>query len=323
MKDLSIVIVTYNSKDFLRTCLNSVILQTKGISFETIVVDNASSDQTRDLIEKEFPDVKFIRNDHNVGFAAANNLAIKETSSRYVLLLNPDTEILDGAIQKMIQFMDEHSKAGISSCKLMYQDGSFQANAYSFPTIWNMFTEATFLYRLFPKTKLFGSYHLTYLDYSKDNQVDWLIGAFYLIRREVIKTIGLLDEQYFMYTEDLDYCYLAKKAGFEIWYSPKAKIYHFYGGMSGISERSVVWTHRSQILFYKKYFESAKIFTLILFKCVGLILRMLRYFIVGMLTADKKLLKKAWLAIFSLFRIIFSRWNYQHGYSVRADQWEV
>ncbi len=323
MKDLSIVIVTYNSKDFLRTCLHSVIQQTTGISYEIIVVDNASTDQTRELMASEFPDIAFFRNEHNVGFAAANNQAVKETTSRYVLLLNPDTEILDGAIQKTIRFMEEHPKSGICSCKLMYQDGRFQANSYSFPTVWNMFSEATFMYRLFPKTKLFGSYHLTYLDYAKDNQVDWLIGAFYLIRREVIDTVGLLDEQYFMYTEDLDYCYLAKKAGFEVWYTPCAEIYHFYGGMSGINLRSVVWTHRSQILFYQKHFSYFKKLMLVLMKYFGLTLRVIRYLTIGIVSLDKLLLKKAWYSIFSMMRMLTSRWKYINGVKGRAEQWEI
>ncbi len=322
-KDLSIVIVSYNAVHFLRKCLKSVIIQTEGISYEIIVVDNASTDETQQLMTLEYPGIQFLRNEQNVGFAAANNMAISETNSRYVLLLNPDTEVLIGAIQKTLHFMDENPKAGISSCKLLYQDGRFQANAYSFPTVWNMFAEATFLYKIFPKTKLFGSYHLSYLDYTKDNQVDWLIGAFYMIRREVIDTIGLLDEQYFMYAEDLDYCYMAKKAGFEVWYTSCAEIFHFYGGISGINKRVAVWTHRSQIVYYKKHYGLAKIYSLIFLKCFGLLLRIIRYVLTGILVADKILLNKAWYSTYSFYKILVSRWNYVHGYQGKTTQWEI
>jgi GT2 family glycosyltransferase len=226
MRDLSIVIVSYNTCGLLRTCLSSIYRETAHIDFEIVVVDNASTDGSIEMITSDYPAVKILRNDHNSGFAAANNIAIRKSSARFVLLLNPDTEILDGAIQKTIRFIEAHPKAGIVGCKLKYPDGRFQPSAYSFPTVWNMFAEATFLYRVFPKTKLFGGYHLTYLDYSHDVQVDWLIGAFLLIRREVIDTVGMLDEQFFMYAEDTDYCYMAKQAGFEVWFTPRGEIFH-------------------------------------------------------------------------------------------------
>ncbi|HJW27806.1 MAG TPA: glycosyltransferase family 2 protein, partial [Saprospiraceae bacterium] len=255
MLDVSIITVGTNEMHWLRPCLQSVFEQTRGIAFEMIVVDNASSDGTGEMLSREFPQVKVLRNDRNLGFAASNNKAILISSGRYILLLNPDTRILNGAIQETVAFMDSHSRAGLVGCKLKYPDGRFQPTAYSFPTVWNMFAEAIFLYKVFPKTKLFGSYHLSYLDYDSDVEVDWLIGAYFLIRREVTQKIGILDEQFFMYTEDTDYCYRIKQAGYEVWFTSKAEVEHYYGGFSGINRRVVVWTHRSQVLFYQKHYS--------------------------------------------------------------------
>jgi GT2 family glycosyltransferase len=322
MKDVSIIIVDTNEWRVLETALRSVFKETKGITFEVTVVDNASTDGSGENIARLFPQVNVIRNEYNMGFAAANNRAIRTSKARYVLLLNPDTEVLDGAIQKTVKFMDEHPKAGILGCRLIYPDGRFQHTTYSFPTVWNMFSEATFLYKIFPRTKIFGSYHLSYLDYDQDVQVDWLIGAYFLIRREVIETVGLLDEQIYMYAEDLDYCYRTKKAGFEIWLTPRARVIHYYGGISGVNKRVAVWTHRSQVLFYTKHFSWPKSRSLILIKYFGLVLRTIWYFIAGVFTANKRLFRKSWYAIFSIYKLLISHWRYVPGYHTNVRPWE-
>ena len=323
MLDLSIILVGYNSCGALQKCLRSVYAQTSGTSFEVILVDNGSADGTEQMITAEFPSVKFVQNGRNRGFGAAVNQGIRETQSRCVLLLNPDAEIVNGAIQKTVRFFDEHPKAGIVGCSLKYPDGRIQASAYSFPTVWNMLSEATFLYKFFPKTRLFGGYHLTYLNYSQPVQVDWLIGAFFLIRREVIESIGLLDEQYFMYAEDTDYCYQAKKAGFEVWLTPEAEVFHIYGGISGINLRAAVWVQRGQVLFYKKNFTPLRAWFLIAVKYFGLVLRVFLYLVMGLCTVNRKQFDKAWYATYSIYRMLTSRWEYNPNYRGEVLPWEV
>jgi GT2 family glycosyltransferase len=308
--DLSIIIADTNEWHFLQPCLQSVFAHTAGLEFEVIVVDNASTDGSKEKLAEEFPQVKVLRNEYNMGFAGANNVGIRASSARYVLLLNPDTIMPEGAIKETIKFMESKPKAGVIGCKLKYPDGRFQPTTYSFPTAWNMFSEATFLYKLFPKTKIFGGYHLTYLDYNTDVQVDWLIGAYFLMRREVIDTIGILDDKIYMYADDIDYCYRAKQAGFEVWYTPRAEVIHYYGGISGVNKRVVIWIHRSNVLIYQKLFSMPKRYILIAIKYFGLILRTLVYFTGGMVTADKMLLKKSWYALYSIYKIAISHWKY-------------
>src|ERR1051326_7695662 len=313
MPDPSIIVVGTNERHWLKPCLNSVFKQTTGSEFEVIVVDNASTDGTGEMIAAEFPRVKVIRNDHNYGFASANNRAIRVATGNYVLLLNPDTEVLDGAIQKTIRFMEVHPKSGLVGCRLKYPNGQFQSTAYSFPTVWNALSEATFLYKLFPRTKLFGQYHLSYLDYDHDVQVDWLIGAYFLIRREVIAKIGLLDEQFYMYTEDTDYCYRVKQAGYEVWFTASGEVTHFYGGMNAFDKRVTILVQRSQVLFYQKHYHFAKKIMLLLIKHLGLALRVVWYFAAGIASMNKKLLNKSLYAGYAIFRLLTTRWKYVTG----------
>jgi GT2 family glycosyltransferase len=308
--DLSIIIAYTNVWHFLKPCLQSVFEHTKGLEFEVIVIDNVSTDGSAGKIAKEFPHVKIIRNEYNMGFAANNNNGIRASSGRLILLLNPDTIVPEGAIKETVKFMESHPKAGVVGCKLKYPDGRFQPTTYSFPTVWNMFSEATFLYKLFPKTKLFGGYHLTYLDYNTDVQVDWLIGAFFLIRRDLIDTIGVLDDKIYMYADDIDFCYRTKQVGFEVWWTPRAEVIHFYGGISRVDKRTVIWIHRSQVLLYQKLFSKPKRLMLMAIKCFGLLLRTFVYFFVGMITANMMLLKKSWYALYSIYTIAVSRWKY-------------
>ncbi|MGI0009981.1 MAG: glycosyltransferase family 2 protein, partial [Nitrosopumilaceae archaeon] len=194
---LSIIIINYNTRDLLRACLKSVFQKTQDLDFEMIVVDNASVDGSLEMVEQEFPQVKKICNAENRGFAAANNQAIKQANSEYILLLNSDTEVLDGAINKTIEFMKQRPETSIVGCKLLNPDGTLQPSCRSFPSVWNLFTESFFLYKAFKRTKLFGKYYMSFFDHTSIREVDVVMGAFMLIRREVIDAIGLFDEDYF------------------------------------------------------------------------------------------------------------------------------
>jgi GT2 family glycosyltransferase len=318
---LSIITVNTNEWHVLQKCLRSVFEQTKGIEFEFIVVDNASTDGSREKIAQEYPQVKVLTNYENLGFAAANNRGIRQACGKYILLLNPDTEVLDNAIMKTVQFMESHPQAGIAACKLLFPNRSIQRSVRSFPTVWNVFCESTFLYRLFPKSTIFGKYYLAYFNYDTIAQVDWVCGAYIMISRRVIDTIGLLDEQFFMYTEEVDYCYRAKNTGYEIWYTPAGQVIHFWGGVNAINRRVMLWTYASQILYFQKHFRGVEKYLLIGLKYIGLLLRTILYAVVGCLLLKKQMFLKSYYALFSIYKMAVTPWNYKHNYTGKIVPW--
>jgi GT2 family glycosyltransferase len=318
---LSIIIVNWNGWHFLKTCLKSVFDQTQKIEFEVIVVDNASNDGSKEKLEQEFPQVKLISNLENLGFAAANNRGIVQALGEYVLLLNPDTEVLDGAITKTVRFMEAHPQTDIVGCKLLLPNRTLQRSVRLFPSVWNVFCESTFLYLLFPKSKTFGKYYLSYFNYETPAQVDWLSGAYMMIRRRVINSIGLLDEQFYMYTEEVDYCYRAMKSGFKVWYCPHAEVIHFWGGANAINRRTMLWTFASQMMYFQKHFKGREKYLLILLKYFGLVLRGVVYFLGGCITLNKLLLSKSYYALFAMYKLVFTPWRYRHNFVGKVSPW--
>jgi hypothetical protein len=227
---------------------------------EVIVCDNASSDKQMKWY-KEFPNIHFIQNGKNVGFAAGNNPGIRAAKGRYILLLNSDTEVESNTIEHMVRFMDSHSDAGASTCKLLLMDGSMDPACHrGFPTPWVAFTYISKLESLFPKSALFGEYHQGYKDLSSAHTVDCISGAFFFVRRKVIQQVGLLDEEYFMYAEDIDWAFRIRKKGWNIWYEPSVTTLHKkkQSGRSNILKKRRVTTeiyfHKYNWLFYKKHF---------------------------------------------------------------------
>jgi hypothetical protein len=262
-----------------------------------------------------------VRNSRNRGFAASNNEGIKIASGQFVLLLNPDTIVHRRAIVRTIQFLAGTPGAGIAGCLLRLHDGSIQQSLRSFPSIWNVFAESSFLYRLLPATHLFGQYYMTDYDYRNSLRVDWLCGAFLLIRRETIEAVGLLDEQFFMYTEEVDYCYRARQAGFETWFYPDAEVTHLWGGMNAISGRVIVWTHGSQMLYLQKYFRGPRGVLIQWLKCWGLVNRVVVYTIGGLCTFRHRLLSKAWYTALGFWGIVRGNWRYRPGYEGEVEPW--
>jgi GT2 family glycosyltransferase len=291
--DLSILIVNYNTRELLRTCLESIIAETLGINYEIVVIDNNSNDGSRELLQQKFPSVRTIYNEGNKGFAAANNQGIKIAKGRYILLLNSDTKVLAGAIQSTLKFMDAHAVSSIVGCKLLNADGSLQPSLMSFPSVWNLFTESFFLYLIFRRTKLFGGYHMTHFKYDTVCPVDVVKGAFMMIRRELFERIGLFDESYFMYTEETDFCYRAKAAGAGIFYYPSAAIIHYGGGSVKNIERLLEQYHSTQVYFLRKNFVGLKRTAAIAIKMAGIALRIPVYFVAGVLTVNRTFLKKS------------------------------
>ncbi len=253
---LSIIIVNYNAGDFLKNCIESIYKETKGLSFDIWVVDNNSFDNSIKTIKNNFPDVNIIENTRNVGFAKANNMAMLNTNADYILMLNPDTLTKQNAIGKTVKFMEENSKIGISGCKVLNEDGTLQlACRRSIPTPKIAFWRLTGLSLLFPKSKAMAKYNLTYLNPNKPNEVDAVSGAFLMISKNVINEIGILDEDFFMYGEELDLCFRAKKAGWSVMYYPNAEIIHYKGECSKFnSRRATLEFYRAMYLFHKKHF---------------------------------------------------------------------
>ncbi|MBN1479393.1 glycosyltransferase [candidate division KSB1 bacterium] len=230
---ISVIIVSYNVREFLQQALLSLQQSLKNISHEIFVVDNASSDSTVNMLKRRFHEVKLIENRENVGFARANNQAIARTSGEYICLINPDTIVQENTFSILLDFYQAHPDAGMVGCKILNADGSLQlACRRSYPTPWVAFTKVVGLAALFPKSRLLGRYNLTFLDPEQVAQVEAISGSFMLVKRAAIQAVGGLDEDFFMYGEDLDWCYRIHKAGFNVYYVPDTQIIHFKGESS-------------------------------------------------------------------------------------------
>lgn len=256
--DLSIIIVSYNVKEFLEQAINSIVKSCQNITYEILVVDNASSDGSVELIRKKFPDVRLIANSDNKGFATANNQALKIASGKFVLLINPDTIVQEDTVSTILNFFEKNPDCGMVGCKILNPDGSLQlACRRSFPTPWVGFTKIIGLSKLFPRSRLFGRYNLTYLDPDQSYEVEAISGSFMFFRRRVLDDVGLLDESFFMYGEDLDWCFRIREAGWKIYYVPDTKIIHFKGESSKKSNIDLILQfYRAMKLFVEKHYHN-------------------------------------------------------------------
>jgi len=257
---LSIVVVNYNGNSYLQNCLRSIYsdCSIKEMAFEVIVVDNNSKDKSTRMVREIFPNVRLFENKRNEGFIKANNKGIMASKGKYVLSLNNDTVVLPGALEELTNFMDCRPDAGACGAMLLNGDGTVQHQCKrGFPKISSAASYFLGLHKIFPKSKFFGHYLMTYLDPNQINEVDSLSGACLMVRQEVINHVGIMDEDYIMYGDDLDWCYRIKKAGWKIYYVPDARIIH-YGGMGGsrmLPYKNIWEFHRSMAIFYKKHFS--------------------------------------------------------------------
>jgi GT2 family glycosyltransferase len=253
---LSIVIVNYNTERLLKDCLRSIYIGANGTPFDIWVVDNHSRDNSVPMVRAQFPNVRVIENRENVGFSRANNLVLAQSQADYVLLLNPDTLVIGDAIERVVKFMNEHPQVGIAGCKVLNRDGTLQlACRRSVPTPRVAFYRLTGLSRLFPNNKTLAKYNLTYESPDRTQEVDAVSGAFLMIRRQAVEDIGLLDERFFMYGEELDWCVRAKRAGWTVMYYPAAEIIHYKGESTKYNSRkAAVEFYRAMYLFHKKHF---------------------------------------------------------------------
>ncbi|MBD0379710.1 glycosyltransferase family 2 protein [Paenibacillus sedimenti] len=256
--DLSIIIVNYNTRELTLKCLQSVYASFSSYSYEVILVDNASRDHTVEAVQEKFQQVTCIANTENVGFSRANNQGIRIAKGRYVLLLNSDTVVQSDTLETMIQFMDANHNVGASGCKIVLPDGSLdKACKRGFPTPSASFYYAFGFSKLFPNIPRFNQYQLGYLDPDQEYPIDSLVGAFMLVRREAIDQVGMLDEEFFMYGEDIDWCYRIKQAGWINYYYPRTQIIHYKGASSRKKPFKIIYEfHRAMILFHKKHYQS-------------------------------------------------------------------
>jgi len=274
MCDLAIVIVNYNTRDFLRGCLDSIYGSQGEVSYRVYVVDNCSADGSADMVRREFPQVDGLQQcETNYGYPAANNIGFRAAGfghedggpgCRYVLMLNADTVLPPNALHQMVEFMDAHPQAGIAGPKLVRQDGSLdKACRRSFPSPEVSFYRLAGLSRLFPHNPRFARYNLDYLDPNETAEVDAVVGAFMLIRAETLREVGFLDESFFMYGEDLDFCYRAKQKGWKVYYYPAVTVLHYKGESSRQrSFRSIYHFYRSMYVFHRKHYWQDTLFPL-------------------------------------------------------------
>jgi GT2 family glycosyltransferase len=278
--DVSIVIVSYNTRHLLNLCLESIYKTAGSLEVETIVVDNSSRDGSVEMVRQLFPQVVIIENSNNSGFAAACNQGIEISKGRYILLLNSDAELLEGTLQTMVSFMDEHPKVGITGTQLFNADGTFQGSYADFPSLWGEFLLLTKLSKLF-RPDCFPSYPASQSQAIRP--VDWVFGACMLARKSTIDAIGLMDESYFMYTEETDWCFRVHKGGFDIYYLPEARVLH-KSGQSAATEpefkRSQIY--RSKWLFFTKHRSKIEAKTLYTAIKIASILKLVAWAFVGL-----------------------------------------
>ncbi len=252
MFDTSIIILNWNTRDMLARCLESIAQTVGALNAEIIVVDNASTDGSQAMLRSQFPYVRLIQNDENVGFAKANNQAMAICQGRYALLLNSDTLLLDGALRAMLDLAEAQPRAGIVGAQLLNPDGSFQASYTRFPNLRQEFLILSGLGR-----QLYGRWYPSYgPEEDKGSQVaDYVQGACLLVRRQAFEEVGGLDECYFMYAEEVDWCFTMREMGWQVWYQPAAKVIHLGGGSSrGRQTRREADLYRSRVRFFRKHY---------------------------------------------------------------------
>ena len=259
MVDVSILIVNWNTKDFLRKCLDSIYIQTKDIEIEVFVVDNGSTDGSVEMVKSEHPHVELIINSQNLGFARANNQAISRSKGRYVLLLNSDTVVLNNTLYEIVKFMDEHPDAGIGGCKLLNPNYTLQLSCYHYPSPSNIFSVILSLFK--------GSCVMRKFKYDRIKEVDSVSGACLIIRRETIAEIGILDERFFLYAEESDWCLRAKRKGWKVYFIPQGSLIHYNRQTQKEIPEEVMSEIRAKscCLFYEKNYGRL---VLLLYRCL-------------------------------------------------------
>ncbi|MFN7016178.1 MAG: glycosyltransferase family 2 protein [Fimbriimonadales bacterium] len=271
MPTLSICIVNWNTRDLLRACLQSIYRYPPPEPFEVIVVDNASTDGSAAMVRAEFPQARLFANAENLGYAQGNNQAIQQAQGEFILLLNPDTEVFETTLSNALAFMRAHPKAGAIGAKQQLPDGRVQASVRGFPTPANLLFEVVGVAQLFPRSKRLGGYRMRWFTYDTVAEVDQPMATFLMTRRAVIEQVGLMDEAFPLFFNDVDWCYRIKRAGWKIYFVPDVQILH-HGGASTKQVRlnAIRESHRALEAFYRKHYR-AQLNPLLYALCIGAI----------------------------------------------------
>ena len=311
---LSVIIVNYNVKQFLEQCLISVEQAAKHVPCEIFVVDNCSVDGSTAMVNQKFPAVTLIANQKNLGFSKANNQAIKLAQGEYILLLNPDAVVEELTFKEVINFMDQHHDAGGLGVKMIDGKGAFLPESKrGLPTPAVAFYKIFGLSSIFPKSKRFGQYHLGYLPINEVNEIDVLSGAFMLMRKKALDEVGLLDEDFFMYGEDIDLSYRIKKGGYKNYYFPHTKIIHYKGESTKKSSVNYVFIfYRAMVIFARKHFSAKHA------KTFSFLINMAIYFRAA-LAIFTRTIKKSWLFAFDYGMLLLGLYCISSYYSELAD----
>ncbi len=303
MADVTIIIVTWNSRTDLVRCLPSIPAAASGCSHDLIVVDNASADGTVAYVEAVCPGARVIVNGENLGFAAANNQALRVTKGRYALLLNPDTVLRPNAIDMLVAFMDSTPDAWAAGPAILNSNNTLQRTGVRFPNTWNLISEALALDRLFPLSRVFGRHRELFKDPAEVQQVDYVQGSCLIVNGIVPGKVGILDEEFFMYFEETDWCFRMQQAGGRVYIVPSARVVHLGGeGPGHFDEFRLVAYHRGLLMFYRKHHA---VHDRIVVRLVILVRSVIRIAVwTAMLVFSPSMRRSAWSSIKGYFRVL-------------------
>jgi len=291
MLDVSIIIVARNIRQLLHDCLKSVYEKTRDVNFEVIYVDNASGDGSVQMVKEQFAEVGIIKNDENKGFTKASNQGIEVSKGRYVLLLNSDTILLDNAIARTVGFADANPDAAVFGCKVLNPDRTIQRTCFMYPSVLNMFLAATYLYKTFPKNRFFGREHMTWWGSDEAMEVETICGCFSLVRKEAIDQVGPMDERYFFYGDDPDWCYRFKKAGWKVMFTPDGRIIHYGGQTTSQKARAFrLQLEGSKLIFMKLHRSRAAFPFACLMAALFFLLRVPYWLVMGGLRRNHRMM---------------------------------
>ena len=287
--DVSIIIVNWNTKDFLQECLHSVFETTHEVTFEVIVVDNGSCDGSLEMVTENYPYVKLIQTGSNLGFAKANNVGIKNSKGRHICLVNSDVVIREGCIDKMYMYIQQHPPIGILGPRILNPDLTLQSSCRGNLSLWNTFCRSLALDTIFPRSTLFGGLLMNYWPHDTIRRVDAILGCFWMVRREALNQVGLLDEQFFMYAEDIDWCKRFWKTGWEVVFFPYAEAIHYGGGSSlEVPIKSYVKANRSSFVYWRKYHGKVMLTCFYSVILIGEIIRIVRASILFLIKSSER-----------------------------------
>lgn len=310
--DISVILVSYNTIEMTKKALDDLFASVGNFKMEVFMIDNASKDNSTEVLRREYPNITLIENTQNVGFGRANNQAIPHIRGKYVLLLNTDAFVQPDTLLKTMQFMDAHPKYGMLGVKLLGRDGSLQPSCRYFPTSWNIFLERTNLKKLFKNTKLIDDMAW---DHNSVRNCDWVPGCYALIRKSVIDQVGLFDPRYFLYYEEVDHCLAAKRAGWDVVYYPGTTVVHI-GGESAKQEAAISSKSRqiealqieSELLYFRKNYGLTGVLKHLLLNSLGDFILFLKALIKLKSPADMMFnIKRAWFVLSMFFRTQFAQ----------------